>query len=163
MCRKETRSPDGNTSISRASCTRRHDYFKWHFVNNTQSRININKPAKPIYTPNVTIAHYVRVPTKLGFGSRANSGKIQIAYWSEMGVNAMKIDFQNMPKWPQPAIWKISNHFVNKILQSIDRQVYFQTRYRNLQYNYRDWVSCRWNFFAALLFSTAILTCKLAE
>ena len=48
--RRETRSPDGNTSVSRASCTRRHDYLKWHFVNNTQSRITINiSPPKPIY------------------------------------------------------------------------------------------------------------------
>ena len=57
MCPKEMRSPDGNTSVSRASCMRRHDYFKWHFVNNTQSRITINiSPPKNLYTPNVTHA-----------------------------------------------------------------------------------------------------------
>ena len=44
------RSPDGDTSIPRASCMRRQDYHKWHLVNNTQSRISINKPAKIIYT-----------------------------------------------------------------------------------------------------------------
>ena len=60
VCRKETRSPDGNTSISRASCMRRQDYHKWHFVNNTQSRITINKPAKPVYTPNVTICQVIQ-------------------------------------------------------------------------------------------------------
>ena len=36
--------------ISRSPCMRRQDYHKLHDVNNTQIRITINKPAKPVYT-----------------------------------------------------------------------------------------------------------------